>query len=67
MDVPDELGTLEESEELAESEKSEEVIENLCEQEESVVKSKSVQPAVRRSTRLAAEHRRDAIAKDGDV
>ena len=69
LDVPGELGTLEESEELAESEEdsSEEVIENLWEQEESVVKSKSVQPAVRRSTRLAAEHRRDAIAKDGDI
>ena len=70
LDGPAEEDMLEDSEEdqmEIKVDPTEDLMDNQGGQPESVVEVESTQPSVRRSTRLAAGHRRDAITKDGDI
>ena len=70
VDGPAEEEVLKKSEEdqtYIEEEPSEDLADIQEEEPESMVEAESAQPNVRRSTRLAAGYRRDAITKDGDI
>ena len=70
VDGPAEEEVLKESEEdqtYIEEDPSEDLADIQEEEPESLVEAESAQPNVRRSTRLAAGYRRDAITKDGDI
>ena len=70
VDDPAEEEVLKESEEdqtYIEEDPSGDLADIQEDEPESMVEGESAQPNVRRSTRLAAGYRRDAITKDGDI